>query len=191
MLDSFENVKVGKFGPMQEGLNEEDREHLMWILENLPPSDHLGSRKAKKLFEMEFAEVENIKRWLSNPTGQNISKAMQLVFDCPEDLLEDYKIITFFKALNHVNSQVEHIENMEREHLHSKPSLEMKEAGIERLNVFGALNTLDQLARDYHTTPMEVEKWSYGFVFAILRKRKIEAEVQKEYEERMNANRKR
>lgn len=164
-----------------DSLSPERVKEYSKILSLLSPKPYLGTKKSKNLFELEFAEVENIKRDIK--TSKGILKAMSVFFDCDEKLLVDYRIIQFYHAFNHLLSQIEHLENIERANLHSKPKQDMIEAGVKNLDRFGALNVLDSLAMDYGKSPTEIEKWSYGLVYSLLWKRKVQSDIDENYRE--------
>jgi hypothetical protein len=171
MLDEIKNIKLKELGT----LSQSEIEEYTKILKLLRPKAQLGFRKAKNLFEMTFAEVELMRRNVANPNG--IHKAVALLFDCPEKLITDYRLVQFYHALNHLISQLEHLQNLEKINLRSPVKPEMKNAGVDKLDKFGALNTLDALAKEYSTNPMEVEQWKYGLIYSLMWKRKTEAEI--------------
>jgi len=167
VLDSIENIKLKDMGK----LKPEQAERYGAILRCLKPKSILGTRKAKNIFEMQFAEVENMRRDIGSPDG--MFKAMCLFYDCPEELLTDYRIIQFYHALNHLLSQIEHLDNIERQNLYSKPKQEDIDAGIREFDRFSSLNVLDDFAKDYGKSPLEVEQWPYGLIYSLMWRRKV------------------
>lgn len=177
MLDNINNIKLKHF----HRLSEVDQKEYIKILSFLKPIPTLGRRSAKDVFEMTFAEVENMRRGVSSPEG--MIKAMSTFFDCPEKYLVDYRIVQFYHAFNHLMSQLQHITNIERINLSKPPKQDMIDAGVKELDRFGALNTLDLLAKEYGKSPEEIEQWSYSLIYSLMWKRKIESDIQDNWQE--------
>ena len=164
-------------------LKEDERQEYIEILSLLKPVPKLGRREAKNIFEMQFAEVENMRRMIDTDNGA--ITAMEMFYDCSKESLMRYTVITFYHAFNYMLSQLEHIDNIERMNLNKKPKQEMIDDGIKELNRFGVLNTLDALAKDYGKSPLEVEQWSYGLVYSLMWKRRIESDIDDNRNERI------
>ncbi len=80
---------------------------------------------------------------------------------------------------------LKHWNSMEQTHLNSEPEFEMIAAGINELNIFGDLNTIDSFAVKYGKSHEEIRGWSYQIMFDLQLKSIKEAKFQKEYQKRM------
>lgn len=145
-------------------------------LKYLKPKNTLGKRKAKDIYKMPFAEVENIRRKVSTPEG--LVQAMCILFDCPEKLILDYRVVQFQHAANYLLSQVKRINDVERATLSKPPKHDDIELGVRELDRFGALNILDRLGQEFGKSPEEVEQWPYGLVYSLMWKRRIESDIE-------------
>ena len=145
-------------------------------LRYLKPKNVLGKRKAKNIYKMPFADVENMRRRFNTPEG--LIDAMCVLFDCPEDLMLDYRIIQFHHAANYLISQIKRINDVERATLSKPPKQDDVELGIRELDRFGALNILDRLGQEFGKSPEEVEQWPYGLIYSLMWKRRIESDIE-------------
>jgi len=78
-----------------------------------------------------------------------------------------------------IKDEIESINELEKTYLVSDPDIDMISAGINELNQFGILNTIDQLAGGDILKWNEVKKLKYSDVFDKLYKSTIESRVQK------------
>lgn len=179
MLAEIKNIKLRDFPT----LSEADQEAYERVLRYMKGKPHLGRRKARNVYEMPFAEVELMRNGIG--TEEGFLQAMCLLFDCPKEMITDYRLTQFFAARNHMLSQIEHISNMERLTLSREPDPKLIEAGIKELDRFGALNILDQLGREYGKSPEEIEQWSYGLVYSLMWKRRIESDIDEKRAEQL------
>lgn len=117
----------------------------------------------------------------------------KLIFECFNDrkfhIFEtDIQYFDYNECLSFVLWIIDDLKywsEMEIKHLNSEPDIDMMAAGINELNIFGDLNTLDMIAVKYGVLPWEVKEWSYQNVFDIQLKSVKEAKFQKEYTKRM------
>ena len=89
--------------------------------------------------------------------------------------LEDCRIIDFYQWQKYVVEELNVRTKREAQLEITDPRL--KQAGAERLNIFGELNTKIALAEQFGTTPQEVGGWNYDFVVNILLFNKVRAEI--------------
>lgn len=118
----------------------------------------------------------------------------RLIFEC----FTDRKIWIFENDVNNWNyneclafvfwiiDDLKHWNEMEKQHLSSEPDIDMIASGINELNIFGDLNTIDAFAVKYNKTHDEVRNWSYQMMFDLQLKSIKEAEFQKKYQKRMS-----
>lgn len=117
----------------------------------------------------------------------------RLIYEC----FKDRGINIFPIEINHWNfneclsfvfwiiDDLKHWVEMEHKHLNSEPDFDMLAAGINELNIFGDLNTIDMLAGGDILKWEEVKKLSYQKVFDKQLKCIKEAKFQKEYQKRV------
>lgn len=174
MITEIKNIKLKDF----DQLTDEEAYQYGLLFPMLASSKRLGTRHAKDLWEMEFAEVENLKKWIQDPAKQ--LEAVALVFDCPIKLMPDYRILQYFPALEHVKSELLRIVHLERQNLACEPDPKYMAAGGKELQRFGVLNTLKLLGMQHGKAPTEVEQWTYGLVHWLSWMNKIDREIEKE-----------
>ena len=150
------------------------------MVQSVKSTPYINRYKAKDLYELEYGEVVLIKQYLTSPDTKSIEEVFKIVFECPSKLLYDHTLNQYFGAMNWVVAEIEQIQKQEVKQLSREPSDKMKIAGIHRLNIFGELNVLVSLAKEFNTTPQEVEKWTYSTVFALILRSNIEAEITNE-----------
>ena len=142
---------------------------------------YLKAIAGKDLRELEFGQVAEIRRVFSQPDFKGIEKVFELVFDVE---LSKLKATEFFARFNWVVDQLKAIARMEKK-LQSNDAI-WEQAGGERMNIFGELNTLRALGVQYGVPPQEVEKWSYNLVFTLSYQNKELSEVQERYQKIMS-----
>lgn len=172
MLDSIPNIRLRD----SHKLTQEEAGFCGKALPYLKPKDHLGLRKARNLSEMQFAEVTNIRQWLSKEEG--VPKAVALYFDCPEKGVYDYRLLDFWPAFNYLTRQIKVIDNQEKVRWSRPLGKHYQNVGMENLNIFGPLNILDTLAQRYGKSPLEVETWPYGLVHTLVWRNAVNADIQ-------------
>lgn len=118
-----------------------------------------------------------------------IIESLELVINCQTkdfdfDNLEGNEVIAF---LLWIITQLDFIAAIEKKNLHSDAEMEMKAAGIDRLNEFGVLNTIHDLAGKDILKHKEIEEIPYFEVYQVLKMQKISSEIEKNYNKIMQA----
>lgn len=152
------------------------------VLKHLRPKKITkGKNNYNKLTDMTFGEVISIKLNLQKPNYQAIVSIFKAVFGLTEEQVSGLNVVEFFHAFNWIKEEIVEIYNNEQKNLKGTTEPKLKEAGIERLNVFGDMNSLIMLGKIYATPPHEVEKWNYLTVFSYLMYERISKEISDEY----------
>jgi len=90
-----------------------------------------------------------------------------------------------------IKDEIEAINELEKNYLSSDPESDMISAGINDLNQFGLLNTIDQLAGGDILKWNEIRKLPYSVVFDKMYKNTIEGNIQKKMNKIMTSKNKR
>lgn len=175
-LDSIPNIRIRDLG----SLPVKDVETYARYLKYLVPKDRLGNYKASNLYDLEFAEVVNIRDAINS--GDMVT-AMSIFFKCPVPFLIRFRLIPYSHALNYMIKMVDQLNTREAKALKSEPDQKLVEAGVKELDRFGPLNILDDLGKEFGKSPTEIEKWSYGLIFGLLWRRSIKSEINERYME--------
>lgn len=146
----------------------------------LKPIAKIGKYKAPDLYEMEFAEVVNIKNAMK---AENYFEAVHLFYRIPKYYLLKIRVIEYTHALNYLTKEMDVLIAREVKALTSEPDQDWIEAGVRNLDRFGPLNVLDDLGQEFGKSPLEVERWPYGLVFGLLWRRTIKADINERYRE--------
>lgn len=161
-------------------LEPEQLEEYGKLFKYLTPIPKLGKYQASDLYELEFAEVVNIKEAIRE---ERFYDAMTIYFKCPLVFLMKFRILQYSHALNYMMKDVNALLDRESKALSKEPEQEWVAAGVRELDKFGALNVLDALGVEYGKSPNEIETWSYGLVFGLLWRRTTKADIHERYRE--------
>ena len=170
------HIKVRQFFQ----LKEDEAAKYVELQSIMKSEDIFLNFKAKPLGELTFGQVSQIKRVFMKPTYENLLECFKTVFKVREDKYLNSDITHYFYALNWIKEQVMVLVEKEKM-LIPDPDPDLEMAGVKKLNVFGEMATLINLAQKFSTTPMEIEKWNYNVVFTILLYQKLEGEVRRDY----------
>jgi len=137
--------------------------------------------KAKDLEDLEFQQVDYIKKALHDLNDKQIEEIIKLVYNQKIEYKQT-KALQFYRAFNYVVESIKAIYEKEKL-LQSKASEKLEKAGVNKLAIFDSLNILDDIAVKYNTTPHDVETWAYSNVFVYAYKMRVEDNIQKELQE--------
>lgn len=189
MVTNINNVKLKHLQKIPEQQQNEYRN----ILQYLKPKDVLKGHSAANIFWLSFDKVDMLKRAVSSPDPNSMVDIFQIVFGIDKKKLVNCRLIEFYHAYNYVLKEITSIverenETLNFEHPDPKHTYMLKQAGIERMNTFGVLNTLDALALRYNTHPEIVKEWPYGYCYSLLLKMNFEKQIEAQYNEIVKAN---
>lgn len=172
----IKNIRIAEL----DTLTPEEVEQYANVLKYLNPVPNVGKYKARDLYEMEFAEVTNIRMAVKD---ERFFDAMSIYYKIPMIFLLKKKLIEYSHALNHMVKELNILIEREITVLSREPDQDWVASGVKELDKFGALNVLDQLGQQFGKAPTEVETWTYGLVFGLLWKRSVEADINERYRE--------
>lgn len=172
--------------------------HPLHIILSLPESEIESYKTAFRYAAPKNHIPDKEKVYASRPLKQRRYGDVMVIMDLMEkDLIECFrktfsiekadllqkKATEFFPAFNWLRDQVEAIAKDQKNFLNSGVDPKWVAAGGKDLDIFKSLNVLIPLAEKFGTTPKEVERWDYNFVFAILYRQVTENRVLKKYQE--------
>lgn len=129
-----------------------------WELKNTIPE----LMKEAKIEEIIFLILEHKKKSL---TFMDVKKQ------------DNYKKLMFFFW---IEDQYSKIAKLEEQHLMGEPDAKLIRAGIRKLDVLGVFNVIDDIVKRYNVyTHKQIKKMSYGDIFDIQLRTKIENEIEK------------
>lgn len=169
---TFENITVKKL----LSLDDPDQYEMLLYLK---PSDELKGRKAKDLFEIEYGKVIEIRQYLERIELKGLVDMFEWVFGITEKQLMNLTVKEFYPAFNHIINETGKLVEGE-EHL-SDPDPIWSRAGGEKMAKYGVLGVLISLAQQFNNDIEDIEKWTYGKVFMLLRWNKDYSEVTENY----------
>lgn len=162
-------------------LEQYSKEDINIIWEFGKPKDNIGKYKSKRLIELPYGIVKvDLVEYMKN---NELEEGVKAVMECQHEDFNIKKftiaeIIVFWKWLS---KELEFIFNLETNYLSSEPEPEMLAAGINKLNEFGAIATIDQLANGDILKHAQIEKLPYLTVYQKLKLDKAKSEIQKKY----------
>lgn len=153
------------------------------LLKHLVAKPIIGKRKINSLTELSFGEVALMKLVIQEPRFESIIKIFKVAFGLKKKQVLQLDVISFYHALNWLKEEVRMIYEREAKNLNAETDSKLKDAGIDRLNIFGEMNTLIALGQKFSKPPQEIENWNYNLVFTLTMHEKISREIQKRFQE--------
>ncbi|WP_462250453.1 hypothetical protein [Ekhidna sp.] len=172
MKEVLENITVEKLLSLQD---PSDYEVMLY----LNTSNELKGHKAEDFLNIEYGRVIKIRQFLEEITLDGLINMFEWVYSLEKKELLKLRVKDFYPAFNHIITETNRLVKAE-EHL-SEEDHTWKEAGGERMAKYGVLGVLVALGQQFGIPPFEVEKWSYGKVFTLLRWNKEYNEVVEKY----------
>ena len=173
---SLKNISVEKLLKLPEDKFKEYNDLLTFV----KPKSKIGKYAAVQINTLAYGDVKMIQSQMG--TIEGVVKAFELMFGIEESELFKIKTADFYYGIKYIKNEIERISQIEKSVFDSDDvDQKMKDAGIEKLEVFKELNTIIPIASKFGVTPMEVERWNYDLVFSIQYHEKVSNEIQKEY----------
>lgn len=183
MIDEIDDITVGEFF----SLPPQRMRQMYDLLRNLREADTLSAHKAERMDMQPFSVIVKLKKSLQQHTAQTLMDAVTLVFKLAGDEQKQLKLTEYFPALNFIINGVEQIVKMEANRLSSTPKDELLACGIERMNAYGDLVTIDTLAGGDILKWSQVEAMPWRYIFTKLCMEKDRAEIQDNVDELMRS----
>lgn len=185
------DLKISELGKI---VSEEDAAYHVFVWSKLRPLNTITidghQYNAPPIKAMTFGEVVDLKKLITSNDFNDKIRAVELVYKIPFETLSEMKAIKFFPLLNYVTKEIESIAENEAKTLSGDYDSDMLNAGVEELNQFGVITTIDTLASG------DVLKWQsildtrYSTVFTKLYLNKVKAKIESEYQKIMDRKRK-
>lgn len=179
MIEAIENIKVKAFFelPTEVLLSQ------YCVLRMLKQKNTHGNISVKSVELLPYGLVVNLRKVYIEQTAELIITAIEEVFkiDAPEQMKMD--ILDYFPLVNFILAGTEKIVEMEKRMLQTPSKPELEAAGVEDLQKYGELITIDNLSGGDILRHHEIEQLPWRKVFTKLCLEKDKAEVQERYAE--------
>lgn len=143
--------------------------------------DRFLRAKAKPLGTLQYGHVIEMKHSLKNIDLDALAYIFKRVYGIKKTELMEADVVSYFLALKWILKEFTNLVEKEKKVLTPAYDIDLDFAGVKRLNGFGEMGTLINLARSFNTTPQVIEAWQYNLVFTILAYDKVKGEIQTEY----------
>lgn len=173
----LENISVDQFLK----LDEKNAQGYFDLMEILKSSGTVNNAKAIPLGELTYGEVSEFKQLAISINIEGIITIFCKVFSITEKELLKLDIVQFLSAIKYLTSEIKELVQREIKSLKSDIDPDMQMAGIDKMAVFGEFSTLISLGKEFGKSPIEIEKWKYNTVFAIILHDKTHAGIMKRY----------
>lgn len=134
--------------------------------------------KVTSVWDLSFSTVEKTKSHLNK---NELVDAVCVAYGIDKWQVMYMKIVDFFSVVNFIKDEVLNILKTESARFSLKPDPKMILAGVDELNVFGALNVVDSLANDKIINWKDVEKLPYREVHTKIWKNTVSSRINKAY----------
>ncbi|WP_228443219.1 hypothetical protein [Chryseobacterium nematophagum] len=164
------------------GFNNLTQHQFQLLLKYGKASANIGGFKSKAFIELPYGMVKkDVPALLKD---DKVVEAINLIMECQYEKFElgNSSGNEVFGFLLWILSQYEFIKRIESRHLHSDPDPEILAAGISRLNEFGELSVIDNLANGNLLEYDRIEALPYFKVYQKLKLDKIIREINKKYQ---------
>lgn len=151
----------------------------VFMLSGVKGSPYLKGVKAANIWELKFWQVEKVKKWFNELSDENIINLINMFYQQTD--FKGVRCLEFYRAFNYIKESLKDVYDKEKL-LSGTKNQKLIDAGIEEMSMFGSLNLLDDLGKDFGKSPLEIEQWTYGLVFSLSLKRKKESDIQKRLE---------
>lgn len=145
-----------------------------------------GKADIDALENLPFGDIIKLKKYIQLETYEGIAKCFEVVHGINKKDLFKLSVLEFYSRFNWIKENLKKLIDREHANLKADADEKLKLAGLDRLNIFGELNTLIAIAEKYGKTPQEVEGWQYSLVFSLMLHSKISGDIYKRYTELLN-----
>ena len=169
-------------GQLEYEFNSLTENQLQMLLKYGKASDAIGGFKSKAFIELPYGIIKkDVPALLKD---DKVVEAIQLIMECQHDKFDfgNSSGNDVFGFLLWILSQYEFIKQIESMNLNSDPEPEMLAAGISRLNEFGELSVIDNLANGNILEYDRIEALPYFKVYQKLKLDKVIREINKKYQ---------
>lgn len=144
-VDLFKDFTILSFLTERQAI---DYEYYAAILKAMYPKNYLNGKEMPAFLEQPFKNIISIENLFKAVPKQptNVIDIVSICFQIPTEEIEPVGIKDFYPALNFVVEQHKKLIERENRILHHEPEVEELEAGIESLQKFGRMATVDTLA---------------------------------------------
>lgn len=160
--------------------NPPNEEVYLHIIRNLEPINKIYHIEFDGFWNTSYEKYITVKKIISSQTEGWEFEAINICFNLTYPQIKNLSVYTFFSTIDYVSKNL--LEILEKEKaLQREPNFELLESGVEKLNKYGEVLTIDSLARSYGVSWEEIGKWKYSKIFTILMLEKERAEIQEQY----------
>jgi len=158
-----------------------DEEIYTQVFKYIEPNNQIYHVQFKGFWSSPYEKYLTVKNLITKqPKGWEFD-VIDACFGFTPEQQKNISAYTFFATMDYVSKDLLAILEKEKM-LVREPNFDLMEAGVDKLNKFGDILTVDSLARTYNTTWEEIGKWTYSKVFSILMLEKERAEIQEKYQ---------
>jgi len=157
------NYQLHSFGD----LSEDEADLYSAIIRNLTPNNILSGWTFDGIWSSPYSTYVAIKGAFSRQQEGWQFRAIQAAFGLTADQQMHCRIFDYYAALRFLEQDLMAIIEKEKM-IRTKPDPDLKAAGIDRLNKYGDVLTIDSLARTYHCSWEEIGRWKYSKIYTIL-----------------------
>jgi hypothetical protein len=180
----MENIKVKELF----NITQREFDRYSSLFEFVKPSNKLGKYQCKSFLEMTYGEVLNL---INCVKSDDWLKVMKCYFpNLSNRKMMNIRSNVFFPVFFWIKSDLESYQKRQKM-LQGITDPKLEQAGVERLEVLGAMNEVFNTADLLNFRLDELEKMEnlpYSLVFTRLLKEKIGNDIQRDYQELMKHN---
>ena len=172
-------------------LNEVLQDDLKKMLKFGKASNKIGEYESKPFIELPYGIVK--KDLPAYQKRELISESVELIMQIqfPEFKIQNENANDVISFILWIKEQQEFLNEIEKINLHTEPEPEMLASGLQRLNDFGELVTIDALAKGNVLKYAEIQALPYFKVYEKLKLDKVNREIEKNYQKILEEKNKR
>ena len=154
-------------------------------------SNKIGEYESKPFIELPYGIVK--KDLPAYQKRELISESVELIMQIqfPEFKIQNENANDVISFILWIKEQQEFLNEIEKINLHTEPEPEMLASGLQRLNDFGELVTIDALAKGNVLKYAEIQALPYFKVYEKLKLDKVNREIEKNYQKILEEKNKR